>query len=223
MQTNSQTQLTQCFWIGLMTSRGSFQISCEVRHEFWRCPSPLKVVQRSWGKPDPWRQLLWMKISIREGRINPPTFTYLFICLFINRTNRLHILFLPGVNIGWSVSHQERLHSDISNFALPSFSSSNHRTFYVVLPTQTSNSPNNPEGRTTPKAKLTRCLRRQNLVTLQQSQCYLHIFTVSWSFRFVQGKKTCAIHSNSLPASMRDKEEAEESWVLLSHGSTCGS
>lgn len=161
-----------------MTSRGSSQIFCEVHHEFWRCPSPLKVVQRSWGKPGPWRQLLWMKLFIREGRINPPVFTYLFVDLFINRANRLQILFVPGVNNGWRASRQQRLHSDISNFALPSFPSSNHSTFSVVLPTQISNSPNNPEGITRPGAKLASCLRRQNLVTLQQHQCYLHIFSV---------------------------------------------
>lgn len=166
--------------MSLMTSRGSSQIFCEVHHEFWRCPSPLKVAQRSWGKPGPWRQLLWMKLSIRDGKINPPTFTcllvYLFTCLFIYRANRLQILFLPGVNIGWSAFHQQRLHSNISNFALPSLPSSNlKQRLYVWLPTQVSNSPNNPEGITTLRAKLARCLRGQNLVTLQQGQCYLHI------------------------------------------------
>lgn len=75
-----QTQLTQRSWMSLLTSRGSSQPKFPVRvhHEFWRCPSPLEVAQRSWGKPGPRRQLLWMKLPIRKGRTNPPAFIYLF-------------------------------------------------------------------------------------------------------------------------------------------------
>lgn len=60
-------------------------------------PSPLKVTQGCWGKPGPWRQLLWMELSIREGRINHPAFTYLSVYLFINRANGLQMLFVPSV------------------------------------------------------------------------------------------------------------------------------
>lgn len=138
-----QTQLTQCSCVSLVTSRGSSQpkFSVRVHHEFWRCPSPLEVAQRSWGKPGPWRQLLWMKLSIQEGRTNPPAFIYL---LFFNRANRLQILLPAGVN--WlKCLPPFRFCTSI----IPIFKPQD----LYVLSTQASNSPYNPEGITL-RAKL---------------------------------------------------------------------
>lgn len=157
----------------------------------WGAPWILEMSITSNGGPEILGEARPMEAAAADEAFHKSSYLLKYIHLFIYRANRLQILFLPGVNIGWSASHQERLHSDIPNFALPSFPSSNQGLF-IWLSTQVSNSPNNPEGIATLRAKLARCWRGQNLVTLQQGQWYLQIFIVLCFFRFVQDKRTCA-------------------------------